>query len=166
MHPSLAPLGALIQLNSKLFLNVLADIDEAGATARPNDRTNNVAFLGGHLVETRAWMARYLGLEEKSPFNGVLEHATKLEDVPVLPSLAVIRATWREQSPRLEARLEELTETDLTGPSSPRFPGVPETMLGGIAFLVQHESYHVGQLAFLRRYLGLPAMSYKVGSRT
>jgi uncharacterized damage-inducible protein DinB len=29
-----------------------------------------------------------------------------------------------------------------------------------IAFLVQHDSYHLGQVAFLRRQLGKPPMSY------
>jgi uncharacterized damage-inducible protein DinB len=29
-----------------------------------------------------------------------------------------------------------------------------------IAFLVQHDSYHLGQIAFLRRQLGKPPMSY------
>jgi uncharacterized damage-inducible protein DinB len=29
-----------------------------------------------------------------------------------------------------------------------------------VTFLVQHESYHLGQIALLRRYAGLPAMKY------
>ena len=166
MDPSLAPLAALLRLNTGLFLNAVADLDEVAATARPNAHTNNVGFIGGHLVETRAWTSRYLGLEETSPFGGVLEHATAMEDIAALPSLAAIRAAWRDLSPRLEARVEMLTEGELMGLSSQRFPGVPETMLGSIAFLVQHESYHIGQLAYLRKFLGLPAMSYRVGSRS
>jgi hypothetical protein len=35
------------------------------------------------------------------------------------------------------------------------------TLLGALAFLAQHESYHVGQLALLRKYAGLPAMRYR-----
>jgi uncharacterized damage-inducible protein DinB len=34
------------------------------------------------------------------------------------------------------------------------------TRLGMIAFLTQHDSYHVGQAAFLRRQIGRPAMTY------
>jgi len=30
-----------------------------------------------------------------------------------------------------------------------------------LTFLTQHDSYHVGQLALLRRYMGLSAMSYE-----
>ena len=33
-------------------------------------------------------------------------------------------------------------------------------MLGALTFLVQHDSYHLGQLTFLRKLAGLPAMRY------
>jgi len=41
-----------------------------------------------------------------------------------------------------------------------RFPIDDSTSLGLITFLAQHEFYHIGQLAFLRRQLGHAAMSY------
>ena len=41
---------------------------------------------------------------------------------------------------------------ELLNESSPqRFPIADSTRLGAIAFLAQHESYHVGQLALLAR---------------
>ena len=42
--------------------------------------------------------------------------------------------------------------------------GDPST-LGSRAFLVQHDSYHIGQLAMLRRVHGLPAMRYSAATR-
>ncbi|MFN0177683.1 MAG: DinB family protein [Gemmatimonadales bacterium] len=159
--PAAAALIDLFNLDTRLFGNCLADLSDAQAGLRPNEHTNSVAFIAGHLVETRAWMARYVGLDCPSPFGGVLEHATSIDQIPVLPSLEAIRAGWDEVSPRVAERLEAMTPADLAAPSSQRFPGVANTVLGGIAFLVKHESYHIGQLAYLRKYLGLPAMSYR-----
>ena len=34
------------------------------------------------------------------------------------------------------------------------------SVLGLFGFMVQHDSYHLGQLSLLRKYAGLPAMSY------
>jgi hypothetical protein len=34
------------------------------------------------------------------------------------------------------------------------------TALSLLTFFVQHDSYHVGQLALLRKHAGLPAMQY------
>lgn len=161
MPPSLAPLADLFRLNTTLFRNTLASLDEVDATARPNEHTNSAAFIGGHLVETRAWMGRYLGLDTKAPFGGVLEHATSLDQIKALPKLAAIRPEWEVLSEVVSARLDQLTDEELAAPGSQKFPGVAPTVLGGISFLVQHESYHIGQLAYLRKYLGLPPMSYR-----
>ena len=35
-----------------------------------------------------------------------------------------------------------------------------KTTLGMLTFLVQHDSYHIGQLSLLRKYAGMPAMQY------
>jgi uncharacterized damage-inducible protein DinB len=161
MPDSAAALTDLFALNTTLFRNCLVDLSDAQALLRPNQHTNSVAFIAGHLVETRAWMARYVGLDCPPPFGGVLEHATSIDQVPVLPALGAIRAGWDGVSARVAERLGSMTSVDLATASSQRFPGVPNTVLGGIAFLVQHESYHIGQLAYLRKYVGLPAMSYR-----
>lgn len=161
MPDSAAALVDLFALDTKLFRNCLVDLSDAQAVLRPNQHTNSVAFIAGHLVETRAWMARYVGLDCSSPFGGVLEHATSIDQIPVLPSLEAIRAGWDDVSPRVAERLGSMTSVDLAAQSSQRFPGVAPTVLGGIAFLVKHESYHIGQLAYLRKYVGLPAMSYR-----
>ena len=160
MHQGLAPLADLFRLNTKLFRNTLVGLDEVDGTARPNEHTNSAAFLGGHLVETRAWMGRYLGLDTKAPFGGGLEHATSLDQIEALPTLSEIRSEWETLSELVSACLDDLTEERLSGTGGQKFPGVAP-MLGGISFLLQHESYHIGQLAYLRKYLGLPPMSYR-----
>ncbi|HEX9723580.1 MAG TPA: hypothetical protein VGC53_04790 [Vicinamibacteria bacterium] len=35
-----------------------------------------------------------------------------------------------------------------------------KSLLGCITFLLEHEAFHIGQIALLRRYLGLGAMKY------
>jgi uncharacterized damage-inducible protein DinB len=41
-----------------------------------------------------------------------------------------------------------------------RFPIEGDTLLSVLAFFAQHDSYHVGQLALLRRQFGLAPMAY------
>ncbi|MBA3894224.1 MAG: hypothetical protein H0X69_11105 [Gemmatimonadales bacterium] len=64
------------------------------------------------------------------------------------------------------AVLPSLTSEERNEPNAHRFPMGDSTRLGLIAFLTQHESYHVGQAAFLRRQIGKPAMGYTRGSRS
>ena len=44
-------------------------------------------------------------------------------------------------------------------------PQVALAELALIAFLMQHDAYHIGQVAFLRRQLEQPAMAYTRGVR-
>ena len=45
-------------------------------------------------------------------------------------------------------------------PFTTRLPLGEPTVLSALTFLVQHESYHIGQVTFLRKHAGLPAMQY------
>lgn len=56
------------------------------------------------------------------------------------------------------ARLEELTEAELSAPA-PRSFAIPDrSVRGAITFLAYHEGYHIGQMAFLRKWLGFPGL--------
>lgn len=61
--------------------------------------------------------------------------------------------------------LPALAAEELSEPNVHRFPMGDSTCLSFIAFLTQHDSYHVGQAAFLRRQIGKPAMVYTRGSK-
>ena len=160
MQSSLEPLASIFDLNTQLFRNCLAEVDEERAALRPGDRSNSLAFIAAHLVETRVWMGGYLDLTLPAEFEGRLAYATSIDDIEVLPTGAEIRDAWDRVTKPLGARMASLTEPELSAPSPQKFPGVPPTVLGGVAFLIQHESYHIGQMAYLRKYLGLAAMSY------
>lgn len=161
MSDPLAAVTALFDLNGRLFANALADLDEVDATARPNGHTNSAAFIAGHVVESRAWTGRYLGADVPAPFDGVLEHAMTIDDVVAIPRLDAIRAAWTEVSEPLMRAVAALEPSALDRPGTQRFPGMPDTLLGGLVFLGHHEAYHIGQLGFLRKFLGLTAMTYR-----
>jgi uncharacterized damage-inducible protein DinB len=96
----------------------------------------------------------------ESPFAAQLGNARGIDDVSELPTLAEIRTEWERSASVLADRLDSLTETDLHEEAKARFPIGDATVLGLIAFMVQHESYHIGQLALLRKHYGFPAMRY------
>jgi hypothetical protein len=53
-----------------------------------------------------------------------------------------------------------MSPADWDAPHGTKFPIEDASRLGLLAFLVQHDSYHIGQLSWLRKYAGLPAMKY------
>ena len=161
MEARLAPLYAIFKLNSSLFLNTLVDLDDDRARWRPSEQTNSAAYVALHLVDTRYYMATHVGLTLTNPFAALLKDARSIGDVRTLPKLDDVRSAWKAVTGDLRVKFGQLTDAHLNVLASAKLPTDDETTLGMLSFLMQHESYHIGQLGLLRKQMGLPAMLYR-----
>lgn len=164
MHPSIVPVAAIFRLNTQLVLNCLDGLDEGLAARRGEGARNSISFLVAHLTETRHYLASVLGQPLASPFSPAFTHARSIDDAGELPSLRELTAYWERISAHLAVVVERLDTPRLAQPGA-TLPGTDGTILGSLAFLAQHDSYHLGQIALLRRGLGLPAMTYSLPPR-
>lgn len=158
MDLRLAPLAGIFSLNTDLLLNCVQGMEDAAA-ARRDGQSNSAAFLVAHLTDIRHFLCAWLGSSLENPLAPVLEDARGIDDVKALPPLDVLSGHWTAVSAHLAMVLEQVPAELLNESSPQRYP-VGESRLDTIAFLAQHESYHVGQLAWIRRRAGLPAMKY------
>jgi len=149
----------MLRLSARLFINSFEGVDDETAGVRPSSSTNNMAFIALHVLDARAYLARYLGLEYQHPFTG-LEAVNSIEDMTDYPSVEDLLASWKEVSGLLDERMQTLSSEQLSKESPQEFPVDDGSVMGGLAFLLLHESFHIGQLALLRKYLGLSSMSY------
>jgi uncharacterized damage-inducible protein DinB len=161
LDPRVTPLRTTLRLNTRLLLNCLDGLSEEMGASRPNGRTNSIAFLAAHLVDVRHFLAGALGLALDNPFAAALGGASGIDEVAACPTLAAARAAWTEVGTALDAALATLAPAALDAPAPARFPVDDPTLLGEITFLMQHEGYHVGQAALIRKFLGAPAMVYR-----
>ncbi|HSL70882.1 MAG TPA: DinB family protein [Longimicrobiales bacterium] len=164
MERSLQPLAAIFELNADLLTNSIEGLTDAQANHRLEAGGNSVAFLVAHLTDARHFIADLLGFALPNPLADILGDAETVEDVESLPPLSELLQVWQAVSTRLSTAFESLSEADLARTTKQRFPVDGGTVLDAITFLAQHDSYHVGQIAFLRRQLGLPAMRYERGA--
>lgn len=160
MHPTLVPVAASFRLHTRLFHNCIDGVDDEAARRRISERSNSLAFIALHLVSARHLAARMVGAEARDPFAALLQDARGIDNVVEIPPLNEIRDAWDQVSAALEARLHALTPEELAAPPAQPFPVDDPTLAGAICFLVTHDAYHVGQMALLRKFLGLQAMSY------
>jgi uncharacterized damage-inducible protein DinB len=156
----LKPLYEIFKLNSRLFLNCLDGMDEDQARWRPGDRVNSAAFVAAHLVDSRHYLGKLLGLDAPKPFGGRLDASRNIDEVKEMPGLDELRSEWKTVTGSLRERFGSLSAAELAAPYSGGFPIEDRTALGLIGFLLQHDSYHIGQLGLLRKQTGLDAMSY------
>jgi uncharacterized damage-inducible protein DinB len=165
MEPQVAPLHAILELNTDLLLNCLDGLSDEEALQRLAGGGNTVAFLAAHLTDTRHFLARRLGHPLANPLSRYLAEASSIDDIVEWPTVAEQRDWWRAVSRHLCAVVAARTPEELRRANVHRFPMEDSTELGLIAFLVQHDSYHIGQVGFLRRQLGKTAMTYTRGVR-
>ena len=164
MHPSVIPLAAVFRLNTELLLNCLDGVSEAEARRQPEGRGNHFAFIVAHLVDMRYYLAAVLGAPLDNPLTPYLGSARTMADVVELPSLGELESCWEAVSAHLAVLIERLDTAQLAQAAKP-LPGSDGTTLGNLAFMAQHESYHLGQLGLLRRQLGLAPMRYAARPR-
>jgi len=165
MHPSVAPIAAILRLNTELLLNCLAGLDDAAANRRVTPATNSITFLVAHLVDSRHYLGKVIGAPLDSPLADLLAGARSLEDLAALPDLAALIAAWERIAAHLAVHIERLDTPALAAAAPDRLPGGDGSVLGALTFLAQHETYHLGQLGLLRRQIGYPAMSYATRPR-
>jgi uncharacterized damage-inducible protein DinB len=160
MEPQVAPLAHLFDLNTDLLLNCLENLSDAEAQRRLESGGNSVTFLASHLIDCRHVLVMRLDRPLANPLARYLADVRSIDDIREWPALDEIRPSWSAVSAHLQQVLAELTPTELAETGVHRFPVSDSSRLGMLSFLAQHDSYHLGQVGFLRRQLGHPPMSY------
>ena len=149
-----------LKLNTKLCTNCFIGIDEKLASERVTDKVNSMSFILIHMLDARYYMAKIAGVHLTNPYKEQFKSVNKIEDYLTPPPIEEILEYWRELSELLEDALLNANESDLKKETKLKFPIEDKSKFGGLVFLTQHDSYHLGQLSFLRKLLGLESMSY------
>jgi len=140
--------------NERFLVGAVKDLSDQEWHRRPNECTNHLAWIVGHLVWARKVLLARLGTEWSTPWLGLYARGEKLDDGLPCPSPTELMEAWNEVSGVLSGALENASEEALSqlatnGPSS------ADGKLSGIVnFLAIHETYHVGQAAYLRCWMG------------
>ncbi|MFI5183298.1 MAG: DinB family protein [Vicinamibacteria bacterium] len=158
MHASIAPTVQLFGITSFLYDKALEGLDQKALLARPAEFTNPIVWIAGHLAYSRTALARTLGVSRDLPWPELFARGTAAVAPEAYPDIALIRAAWTLASANLMARYEELTEEELAAPAPRSLPIADKSIRGGISFAAFHESYHVGQMAYIRKWLGFPGL--------
>jgi uncharacterized damage-inducible protein DinB len=141
--------------NTGLFKRITQGIPRDRWFARPGNDSNHLMWVAGHLVVSRALVLKTLGQEWSASWSGLFASGSKLVRLDQYPEAAEVVRAWDEVADKLAAALDGVSAEDLAKPvSAGRAPDFDGKVSGKIAFLSLHETYHVGQMGYLRKWLG------------
>jgi hypothetical protein len=151
----------IFNLNSRLFINALEGVTEAQAGERISGHNNPLKWLATHTVWARYNSCALLGKPPaKNPYDGLFENFKAFDPSSKYPALAEVKAEWQKASDLLKEALGSVSEEHLLADCPIKSPIGDFTNGGTITFLAQHESYDIGQMAFLKKYFTKEAMKY------
>jgi uncharacterized damage-inducible protein DinB len=150
----LEPLALIFKLNNSLITRSLDGLSDEEVWAQPSGSGNPIAWLLGHLTETRAGMLGEMGVPFEYGWSRTFQRGSALQARAGYPARDTIEAAWKATHAAMRDAFATVPAERLAAPASRRpVPGV-ETVTDLIAFCGFHESYHVGQIGFIRKQLG------------
>ena len=151
-----APIAMIFATNDDLALRALDGLTHLQLCEAPTTRNNPMLWVAGHLVQTRAQLLALLGEAFDTGWGTLFNRGATIGDANGYPSRD--ERVMRDVSQRLQARLAALDDEQLAQPPSMDAPGARTVadQLAGFAF---HDSYHVGQMGYIRKALGYPALA-------
>lgn len=144
-------------LNDFLLKKAVDGLTADDLLRAPGDESTPALWLLGHITDSRSGLAVMLGVERERYRHDLFGRGTRMRP-ETCPPVEEILAAYDEATAQLAERFEAVTADELAAPA-PRDLPTPDKSLGGaVAFLAFHETYHVGQLAYLRKWLGRGAL--------
>lgn len=156
-------LANLLAWNTQIYSNLLAGITEAQANTRYNPETNTFKWIAGHIVADRYWAANKMGIKVQPPawvkgFYTEDPQDGSSEAVPLSEMLAHFTAL----SEPFVAGIKAKTEAELLAEGYYEYSFGANLLVHNAAFSAHHETYHLGQLALLRKLAGMGSVNHEV----
>jgi len=154
MHNEIKPLHSMFKGHSDFIIKRILDgISDDDFKKQPVESRNSIQWIYGHIITERCQILRLTGVRRQLPFDKLFDQGAKLLSSDNYPKRDEIQAEMDRVDAELLERLESLEESEIRKVSPYDFKLEDKSVLGGIAFLLAHEGYHIGQMSYVRRLL-------------
>jgi len=154
MDPLVSQSFQLYGISTALVEKAIRDFSDDEAVDRVAGNSNCMLWLFAHLTAVRCSLAGILGAKKEVAWQEHFRKGSSGDDFANYPSMAEVRQVWQEITPQLMQALETTGDERLSAPATRDFPIPDKSVRGAILFLAYHESYHVGQMSYLRKCIG------------
>jgi len=154
MDTDFANVSGMFKANTDIVNKAILEVSPEHWFLRPGLDSNHLMWVLGHLVWSRGNLLKSLNEPWNIPSPTLFERGAGLATQGEYPSVAEIRQAWDEVSAKLSGILADVSAEKLSQPAPKGPPSFDGKVSGLVAFLAFHETYHVGQISYLRKWLG------------
>jgi hypothetical protein len=154
METDFANIEGMFKTNTDLVSKAIKEIPPEGWFRQPGDDSNHLMWVAGHLIVSRGAVLKALGAAWENPWGPLFSRGAKLATQDQYPGVEEIRIAWDDISGKVIASLKGTPAEVLSRPAPQGPPSFNGKISGVVAFLAFHETYHVGQVSYLRKWLG------------
>jgi uncharacterized damage-inducible protein DinB len=156
MNPGMQAVLNTLELDDKFFLNGVATLDDDTVSRRVVDNTNAILWLAGHLLNSRKYLLDLFGDVRELAWEQKFRE--KYDPSVEYPSMAELKDAWVSVSQSLISRMKEASDDHFTKAIDWDLPNGDKTVRGACLFYAYHEAWHLGQIAYARRGMGMEGL--------
>lgn len=154
MNPVLSSMKGMLQTNDFLIQKAFDGVSNEHIAQRPNEKTNSLIFILGHLTNYRCQTCKLLGENMTFPHGDLFNRGTSYDNSVEFPEFPKLLEEWKNVSTRLINAIDNAGDDILLKEIPQKYPFGDQNILGALTFMVYHETYHIGQTALIRKYHG------------
>ena len=158
VSPAIVGASASFTQNTGAVQKIVAGLTPEQWLSRPNDHSNHLTWIVGHVIWARQIIIARVGGQWACPGLEPFARSDKLDESLSYPAPETLLAYLQDSATALDATLSALTPEALAAPAPPGPPSQDGKVSGFIGVMAWHETYHLGQIAYLRSWFGLPAV--------
>ena len=144
----------IFRRNEALLAKAIEGLNTEQWSTRPGECSNSALWIVGHMVWARSRALKLLGTSWTAPWLQQFERGAKPTEAVKYPQADEILLAWEELSTIFPLALEAAHSEAMAAPAPEPSPSFDGTVGGMVSFLAMHETYHVGQVVYVRRLLG------------
>ena len=142
----------MFNMQGGIFNNAFDGIKDKDALKRPNDQVNHLNWLLGHIATCRYMLLNLLGGKEADQYFNIYFKALSTDTN--YPAIAEVKSNFDNATKLLIQKIESIAEEEM----ETQIPGKGGRPKDFISFFIYHEAYHLGQIGYARKFLGLPVL--------
>ena len=154
MEKDFTNIESMFKTNTDIVSKAIGDVATEDWLRKPGDDSNHLLWVMGHLVVHRGRTLKLLGVDWDASWAPLFARGAERIADAEYPSADEMRSAWSEVSAELSAALRNAPVDALSKPAPTGPPSFDGKLSGTVAFFAFHDTYHTGQISYLRKWLG------------